>query len=444
MRAAILAIGSELLGTLRLDTNSLRLAAVLESFGIELAVKSVVADVESDLADEIRRRLDAAELVLVTGGLGPTADDVTRPAAARALGRGMTIDESIVDALRARYAQYGRVMPESNRQQGQVIDGAEILPNAKGTAPGMRIDDPSGAEGRGATLFLFPGPPRELAYMIPTYLEPWLRDETLRRGLAGGVERRVLKAASIGESDLEDRIKPAYERFGREDITVLAAPGEVQIHLRAAGEETARRARLDEMAEVVAELVGRPIFTHDADETLEMVVVRLLAEAGASLATAESCTGGLVAERLTRVSGSSRVFEGGVVTYSNALKTLLLGVPEAMLEEHGAVSEPVARAMAEGARARYAGASDADGDSPRPTYGVGITGVAGPGGGTEDKPVGTVHLAVAGPGGDASAKTIHCRRRFLGDRDMVRTQTAQWMLDMVRRHLLGLPIPGAS
>jgi nicotinamide-nucleotide amidase len=254
--------------------------------------------------------------------------------------------------------------------------------------------------------------------MVADALEPWLAERS------GGIAREsvTLKIAGLPESEVEERIAPAYDEFGRESITILASLGEIKLIATAAGPEGERAARLAAMAERLASLAGNAVYTRQAEETLEKVVGDLLREEKATLATAESCTGGLLAERLTRIPGSSDYFPGGVVTYSNAQKTRLLGVPEELLAEHGAVSEPVARAMAEGVR-RALGSD----------WGIGITGVAGPGGGSEAKPVGTVHLAVAGPG---AGEVEHRQVRLPGDRDRVRRFSAQMTLEMLRRRLL--------
>ena len=411
MRAAILAIGSELLGTERLDTNSLRLTAALDRHGVELRKKSVVGDSEEELAAEVGALLGRVDLLLVTGGLGPTADDVTRQAVAAALGRRLHLDPAVLSALEERYRSFARRMPEVNRRQAEVIEGAVVLPNAHGTAPGLRIDVEAG------TVFLFPGVPHELEGMIADQLEPWLADRS--GGLARGSV--TLKIAGLPESEVEERIAPAYDEFGRESITILAGGGEVKLIATAAGTSAEREARLAAMAERLASLAGDAVYTRNAEDTLEKVVGDLLRQANVTLATAESCTGGLLAERLTRISGSSDYFLGGVVTYADAEKTRLLGVPAALLAEHGAVSEPVARAMAEGV-CRALGTD----------YGAGITGVAGPGGGSEAKPVGTVHVAVAGPGGQVA----HRRYRFPGDRERVRWFASQLALEMLRRLLL--------
>ena len=410
MKAAILAVGSELLGTDRLDTNSLRLTHLLERYGVQLRQKGVVGDSIEDISAELHALASKYDLVLVTGGLGPTSDDVTREAASLAFDRGLRLDEQLLASLQRRFREFGREMPAANRKQAEVIEGAELIPNRRGTAPGMQI------EGEGATLFLFPGVPVELEGMVESHLEPWLAE----RSGGMGRETATIKVACLPESVVEERIAPAYEEFGREDITILFSPGEIRLRSTAQGPDEERRRRLEAMTSRLRELVGDAVFCEREEDTLEGVIGELLRKAGATLTVAESCTGGLLAERITRVPGSSDYFLGGAVTYTNELKSQVLGVPEEMLREHGAVSEPVARAMAEGVRRVY-----------KSDYGIGVTGVAGPGGGSEEKPVGTVHIAVAGPGG-----TGHKRVRFPGDRERVRMQSAQFGLDMLRRMLL--------
>ena len=430
MRAAILAVGSELLGTDRLDTNSLALAERLERHGVELVEKAVAGDDEGRIAAVLEHLFAAAELVLVTGGLGPTADDVTRAAAARALGRALRHDAGVLAGIEGKFTAYGMRMPAVNRRQAEVIDGAVQIDNRRGTAPGLRVDHERG------TLFLFPGVPRELEAMVAGDLETWLA----ARSGGYGRERGTLKVASLPESAVEERIAPAYEEFGREAISVLAKPGEILIQFWATGGESERRRRLAAIAARLRGLVGTAVFTDDAAADLAAVVGGLLRDRGESVATAESCTGGWLGERITAVPGSSDYYPGGVVSYSDPLKERLLGVPAALLAEHGAVSEAVARAMALGARRRLGA-----------TYGLGVTGVAGPGGGSDEKPVGTVHLALAGPGGGGRGDTAegdgvvieHRRVRFPGERDRVRWMSTQLALEMLRRHLLGAPPPGA-
>jgi nicotinamide-nucleotide amidase len=412
MKAAILAVGSELLGTDRLDTNSLALTALLDRYGAELGAKAVIGDSEGEIAAELRSLLPRVDLILITGGLGPTADDVTREAVAAALGRGLHLDEKVLASLERRFQSLGWKMPEVNRRQAWVVDGAEVLPNRRGTAPGMRV------ESDGRTLFLFPGVPTELEGLMESALEPWLAERS------GGVAREtaVLKIAGLPESVVEERIAPAYGEFGREAITILASAGEIRLQATAAGPEPERRARLRAMVDRLSELAGDAVYTTREEDTLESVVGDLLRASRTTLTAAESCTGGLFSQRITAIAGSSDYFLGAAITYSNELKTQLVGVPAGMIAEHGAVSEPVARAMAEGVRRTL-----------RSDWGVGITGVAGPGGGSETKPVGTVHLAVAGP---RDGEVEHRHVRLPGDRDRVRRFATQIVLEMLRRRLI--------
>jgi len=414
MKAAILAVGSELLGTDRLDTNSLKLTALLDRYGAELRRKAVIGDSEAEIAAELRTLLSRVDLILITGGLGPTADDVTREAVAAALGRGLHLDAEVLASLERRFQSLGWKMPEVNRRQAWVVDGAEVLPNGRGTAPGMRV------ESGGRTLFLFPGVPTELEGLMESALEPWLAERS------GDIAREtaVLKIAGLPESVVEERIAPAYEEFGREAITILASAGEIRLQATAAGPETARRARLQAMVGRLSELAGDAVYTTREEDTLESVIGDLLRAAGATLTAAESCTGGLFSQRITAVAGSSDYFLGAAVTYSNELKTQLVGVPAEMIAGHGAVSEPVARAMAEGVRRTL-----------RSDWGVGITGIAGPGGGSEEKPVGTVHLAVAGP---RDGEVEHRHIRLPGDRNQVRRFATQILLEMLRRRLIAV------
>lgn len=409
----ILAVGSELLSTDRLDSNSLHLTAILERHGVELVRKGVVGDDERAVEREIRRAREDAELVLVGGGLGPTADDVTREGCARALSVELREDPEVRASIARRFAAMGREPSANNWKQAEILAGATVLPNPRGTAPGQRLELDGGA------LFLFPGVPHELAFLADRDLESWLAE----RSDGGARERRTLRVALRPESEIDQKLVPAYEEFGREWITVLAAPGEVKIRLTAAGSGAWRDQRLAEMAARVRTLLGDVIFGEGESLTLEQVVGEALAAHGWRLATAESCTGGLLAERLTRVPGSSRYFPGGVITYSNAEKTRQLGVAESLLAEHGAVSEAAARAMAEGVRARFG-----------TDLGVAITGVAGPDGGSAEKPVGTVHVAIAGPG----ERVDHRHLRLPGDRERIRWQASQAALEMTRRRLLGI------
>lgn len=433
MDAAVLAIGSELLGTDKLDTNSLAITACLESLGVEVMEKRVVADDETRIAAALRQLAEDYRLVIATGGLGPTQDDCTRAAAAEAFDRDLTIDEAVVEAIRARFAAFGRSMPEVNRRQAAVISGATVIENPRGTAPGQRLDVGDGA------LFLLPGVPRELAVMLDSAVRPWLEARSDRGHRP--VMRHTLRIAGLPESAIEQRLAAFYERFGRESLSVLARPGDVRLVLKAQEPADAKSAQTVEKLRLLRELMGDAVYSDDADTSLAAAVVSALRERGLKLAVAESCTGGLVAERITRVPGASAVFLGGGVTYADALKIQLAGVTEQTIAEHGAVSEPVARAMAEGAAVRFG----AD-------CGIGITGIAGPGGGSALKPVGTVHVAVAAPAQQTPDRAaagpglciFHRHCRFPGERAMVRSLSAQTALDMLRRWLLGLRLGDAA
>ncbi|MCP4201364.1 MAG: competence/damage-inducible protein A [bacterium] len=413
MRATIIAVGSELLGADRSDTNSLFLADQLARYGIEVARKVIVGDRLEDIQVELDRSRDEAALVLVTGGLGPTRDDLTREAVARSLGRRLVRDPEIIEDIQRKFASFGREMAPVNERQADVIDGAQVLENRRGTAPGLRIEDAH------ATLFLFPGVPTELHGLVERTLVPWLESHAP----GGGFERRVFKVACIPESDLEERLESLYARFGNEGVSLLPSPGEVMVGLTRGGSPDERAVWFEPRERLLEQLLGDHVFGRAEEALLEAEVGRLLDKGGKTVATAESCTGGGVAERLTAVPGSSAYFLGAAVTYSNELKASLLGVPRRVIDDHGAVSSQVAQAMALGVRARLG--SD---------FGLAVTGIAGPGGGSEEKPVGTVHVALAG---DDEPKTVERRFQFPGNRARVRRLTTQWALDLLRRRLLG-------
>ncbi|TNF73108.1 MAG: competence/damage-inducible protein A [Acidobacteria bacterium] len=412
MDAAILAVGSELLGTDRLDTNSLLLTRTLGAFGVELQRKVVTGDDVEAIVQEVGRLSRVVDLLLITGGLGPTADDLTREGVARALERRLIADDEMLDDIRRKFERFGMSMPEVNRRQAELIEGASWLINSRGTAPGMQIDTDD------CVLFLFPGVPTELERMIESSLIPWLEEHS--EGLQ--TETGIVRVACLSESTVEERIQPAYEEFGRERISVLASPADIQVRVLVTGRAEERARELEAMTDRIAGLVGRAAYSRDADGTLESVVGELLSAAGKKVATAESCTGGLVAERLTRVPGSSEFFEGATVTYSNRLKRELLGVKADTLDRHGAVSREVVEQMAVGVVARL-----------NSDLGVAISGVAGPSGGTAAKPVGTVHVAVAEAG---SEDVDHQELHLPGDRRRVRRLASQWALEMLRGRLL--------
>jgi nicotinamide-nucleotide amidase len=420
VRAAILAVGSELLSTDRLDTNSLRVTEALERHGVELVRKSAVGDDVAAIAAEVRGALTLAELVVVGGGLGPTADDVTREAVAAALGRDLREDDEVWAGIERRFSALGRTPSPNNRRQAQVIAGATVLANPQGSAPGQRVELAADR-----ALFLLPGVPYELEALVAAELEPWLA----ARAAGAGRERRTLKTASRPESEIDALLAPVYAEFGSEPITVLAGAGEVRVRFWAAGTARERSRRLAEIETAVRSALGDAIFGEGDEAALEAAVGRELDERGLSLATAESCTGGLLAERLTRVPGASRWFPGGVVTYSNREKERLLGVDAELLARHGAVSQPAVEAMANAARNGFG-----------TDFGVAISGVAGPDGGTEEKPVGTVYVALVGP----QDEVAHRRVRLPGDRQRVRWLATQVALEMLRRRLLASARQGVA
>ncbi|HQR47029.1 MAG TPA: competence/damage-inducible protein A [Thermoanaerobaculia bacterium] len=408
--ASILAVGSELLGTTRLDTNSLFLTGELETMGLAVVRKACVGDEWPELEAELRLALARAPLLVVSGGLGPTADDRTKEVLAAVLGRPLVRDEELLGRLRERFRRRGYEMPKVNEKQADVIEGAVVLPNRRGSAPGFLV------EAEGATVVLLPGVPAELKAMWSDEAAPRLA----RAFGSAGVHRRVLKVGGLPESVVEERIQPVYAAHAECPVTILANVGEVQLHFAARGAPERAAEALDRIEADFRKVLGEEIFGRDA-ETLEGAVGALLRGRGETLALAESCTGGLVAARLTDVPGSSDYFLGSAVTYANTAKTALLGVRAETLERSGAVSEEAAREMAAGARHRFGA-----------TIGFSVTGIAGPGGGTPEKPVGTVHLAL-----DAADGTrLHRRSVFPGDRTLVRRWTVTSALVMIRQHLM--------
>ena len=407
--AACLAVGSELLGDRRLDSNSLTVSATLARHGLAVDEKRVAGDSVENVARAIRELLARHDLVVVTGGLGPTADDVTRDAVARALDRKIEPNAEVEGWIRARYAEFGRGMPEVCTTMARVVEGSRPLRNDRGSAPGLLV------ETDGHILAAFPGVPWEMEEMLERDLVPEIA--AWSPGLAK--TSRTLLLGGVVESDTEEKIRPLYDRFGREDITILASYGVVRLVLSAEGDHAAAAQRLDSMEAAFREVLADDIAGIDIDGLPEVILDRLRRQRR-TLAVAESCTGGLMSAEITEVAGASEVFLGGVVSYSNNAKERFLDVPHELLVKHGAVSEVVARSMASGVRARFA--SD---------WGVGITGIAGPTGGTADKPVGLVHWAVAGPGGVWADHRV-----FPGDRSIVRQWSLNVALDLLRRRLL--------
>jgi nicotinamide-nucleotide amidase len=415
VNAEIIAVGSELLTPYRQDTNSLFLTNRLNDMGVEVSFKTVVGDRLPDLVGAARAALSRAAIVIFMGGLGPTEDDLTREAVAETLGRPMRRDEEYVAWLRARFAERGWQMSENNAKQGDIIEGAEKLTNTRGSAPGQWLQ--ADYNDASKIIILLPGPPRELEPMFVDQCAEKLRAVVP----AFHIATKELKIAMVGESLADKRAAPIYKKYTEIETTILAGtPGEVQLHLRARADSAAdAQARVDALAAELEEEFQDAVFS-TRGESMEQIVGFYLEMRGATLAVAESCTGGLVAERITSVPGSSRYFLGGAVVYHNDLKTKMADVPPLLIAEHGAVSREVAAALAEGIRKRC-----------KSTIGVGVTGIAGPGGGTEQKPVGLVYTAVAD-----GAKTEVVERKFPGDRDRIRQWASQQALDMIRRALI--------
>lgn len=411
--AAIIAVGSELLTPHKIDTNSLFITQVLNDLGITVAFKAIVGDNRADLAAHVAHALARHEVVILTGGLGPTDDDLTREVVAEHLGLTMDEDPAIVDAIERRFAKRGWKMPAVNRRQALVPRGATVLANPNGTAPGLWL------EHAGAAIALLPGPPREMKPMM----DGEVRARLAPRAGAVRLHRRLIRVSGRGESVVEEMVQPIYSGWLNQsppiETTILAGLGQVELHLLTKATDAGQAAAaLDAAVNQIAKVMGPDLVSIDGRE-IEAVVGDLLRERGWHVALAESCTGGLATSRLTDIPGSSDYVERSVVAYSNRAKIELLGVDEALIDQHGAVSEPVASAMASGIR-----------DRARADVGVGITGIAGPGGGSEAKPVGTVCIAVTGR--ETRVRTF----RFPGGREMVKALSANTAIDMLRRLLL--------
>jgi nicotinamide-nucleotide amidase len=398
----------------RQDTNSLFLTEKLNGIGVTVGFKTIVGDRRKDLVNAIRVALGRTDIVILMGGLGPTEDDLTREAAAEALGLTLKRDATQVAALHARAASWRITMPDNNLKQADVIQGATILPNANGSAPGQWLDVTY--EGYRKLMMLIPGPPSECKPLFEEQCMPLLKEAVPPRSIA----TRTLKAAMIPESQADKLLAPIYTTYTDVETTILAHNGDIQLSLLCAKKTMeAAQQRVNELASRMEEVLDDWLYSSEG-ESLEQIVLYYLGLRQATLAIAESCTGGLVAQRITAIPGSSRSFLGGAVVYSDELKTDFASVPPELIEKHGAVSEEVARALAEGIRERTGA-----------TIGLGITGIAGPSGGTETKPVGLVYIAVSD-----EQRTDVLQRNFRGPRTRVRDWTAQQALDLVRRRLM--------
>jgi len=410
LSAEIIAIGSELLSPNRSDTNSLWLTDQLNRIGLDVKLKTIVGDDDARLEEVVKDAVKRSRVVITTGGLGPTEDDITRKVVARALGRRLSLDENVLEEIRRRFQSFGVNMPERNARQAMVIDGAEFLTNPNGTAPGLYLEE------KECSIALLPGPPREM--------KPMFENHVLSRiGKLAGETRfatRLLRVTGMGESAVDEKISPIYMKYENPQTTILFNSTEIEIHLRAHGRtEQDADALLDDLSLKIEKALGNSVFSFGG-ETMEEVIGRRLSMTDFTLAVAESCTGGLIAQRLTSIPGSSKYFLEGVVTYSNESKTRLLGVDKKVIKEFGAVSQQVARDMARGVRHKA-----------KTDFGLAVTGVAGPGGGTEEKPIGLVYIALAD-----DAHTEHKRFVIPGDRELIRWRASQAALDMLRRRLI--------
>jgi nicotinamide-nucleotide amidase len=414
VNAEIIAVGSEMLTPFRMDTNSLYLTEQLNLLGVDVIFKSIVGDDRRRLVAAAQHGLFRSDILIFSGGLGPTEDDLTREAVAEALGLSVHRDPEILVRLEQRFAERGWKMSPNNVKQADVLEGSTVLPNPNGTAPGQLLSGQF--DGREHIIVLLPGPPHELKALFEAEVRERLRAKVPPAFLA----IRTLKIAMLGESAVDARVAPIYKRYADVETTILAGAGEIELHFKtqAATQDGAQR-RVDEVAGVVEDELDDAVYSRNG-ESLEQIVGYWLQMRNATVAVAESCTGGLLAERITSISGSSRYFLGGAVVYSNALKTELAGVPTEMIDRHGAVSREVAAALAEGIRYRC-----------ESTLGIGITGVAGPNGGTPEKPVGLVFHAVA-----SSTGTEVVQRNFPGDRKRIRRFASTMALDMVRKKLM--------
>jgi nicotinamide-nucleotide amidase len=418
MIAEIIAAGSEMLTPHRQDTNSLHLTAGLNDIGVQVAFKTIVGDNIRHLTDAAKIAINRADIVIFSGGLGPTEDDLTREAAAAALGIGLHRDPEILTALYKRFAARQMVMPPNNARQADLLDGAMLLENRNGSAPGQFLD--TTVDGHRKIVILLPGPPRELKPLFDEVCRPLLAASLPERHLA----RRTLRMALIPESQVDARTAPIYQRYPDVETTILAGNAEIQLHFVTAKPTLVEaETRVEELVEKIAEEMDDAIFSANG-ESLEEIVLLMLGMRHLTLAVAESCTGGLLAERLTAVPNSSSTFLGGAVVYTAELKTIFAGVARETIESKGSVSEEVARELAEGIRARTGAA-----------IGVSITGLAGPGGGTAgpdaERPVGRVYIGLA-DGRGTEVKELN----LTGDRARIRYWASQHALEALRRHML--------
>ena len=409
LSAEIIAIGSELLTPAKTDTNSLWLTEKLNEIGIEVKLKTIVGDDEARLEETIKDALKRSDIVISTGGLGPTEDDITRKISARAVGRELVFRQELEDDLRERFRRWSREFPIINKRQAYVVEGAEVLPNPNGSAVGMLLEIEE------KFYVILPGPPRELKPMFENHILPKMREKVGEIY----VKRKVLRVTGMGESAADELIAPIYTQYKNPQTSTLFNKSELEIHLTAQCESEAEADALnEELAAKIIEKLGIAVFSTNG-ETMEQIVGKLLTENGKTVSVAESCTGGLIGERLTDVAGSSAYFIEGAITYSNESKIKTLNVSPQLIENHGAVSAEVCEAMAKGIR-----------EKAQTDYAISVTGIAGPGGGSEEKPVGLVFV------GFADEKEVKSFKINLpGDRFLIRWRSSQFALDLLRRKL---------
>jgi len=410
LRIEIMAVGSELLTPYFQDTNSLYLTERLNDLAMEVSFKTIVGDDWDDLTQRIQESLNHADIIIAMGGLGPTKDDKTREAFATVLERKLIFKEALLKKIEARFKRRRLSMPQVNKRQAYIIDGAQVLENRNGTAPGLWLDR------KEQVIVLLPGPPHELKPMFETSV--WPRLQKLRKGY---IARRILKTTGLTESRIESLIFDVYPKAPYLKLTTLAYPGQIEIHMTGHSKESQGQAerRVKKLEKTILSRLKDNVFSTSGEE-LEEVIGKLLRRNKKTLAAAESCTGGFLGHRITNVPGSSEYFTQSVVTYSNEAKTNLLNVYSDLIEKYGAVSSQVAQAMATGIK-----------EKAQTKYGLAITGIAGPTGGTAEKPVGLVYTALAWDKGSEVAKNL-----FLGNREAIKFQSSQKALDMLRRHIL--------
>jgi nicotinamide-nucleotide amidase len=409
LSAEIIAIGSELLTPEKTDTNGLWLTGKLNDIGIDVKLKTIVGDDGARLEETVHDAMRRSDLVITTGGLGPTEDDITRQFTAKALGRELVYHDDIEAHLRERFRSWGRDMPEINKRQAYIIDGAEILPNPNGSAVGMYV------ETDGKMLAILPGPPRENQPMFTDFVLPKLK------AVAGEVyvKRRILRVSGLGESAVDEIAAPIYTRYSDVQTSILFNKSDVEIHIAARGDDPSEsESTAGKLADELTAALGKAVFSTNG-ETMEEIVGIRLKQRGETISVAESCTGGLIGRRLTEIPGSSAYFMEGAITYSNESKIRTLSVRPEIIADHGAVSAECAEAMAVGMRER----SGTD-------HAVSVTGIAGPDGGSEEKPVGTVFIGYCGAKGSKSVKLV-----LPGDRYLIRWRASQAALDLLRRQL---------